>query len=212
MTARRKVVTALAILSPLCLVLALMLRPRTAREPVPAAGFSGSSSSGAGVAHEIASLQAALDRKPKHMPILLRMAELERSERRLTEAVAHLREAVKAEPGSVDANLELGRALFETGDTLGALSATKRVLEEDQNQVDALYNLGAIYANLGNDAWARTYFGRAVETGPSTESGRKAKAALLQLAAAPPLPIRSQPNASPDRPRLTLNDPAVQEK
>ena len=61
------------------------------------------------------------------------------------------------------------------------MEATRRVLEKDKNQVDALYNLGAIYGNLGNDASAREYFSRAAAAGPASESGQKAKAALAQL-------------------------------
>jgi tetratricopeptide (TPR) repeat protein len=95
--------------------------------------------------------------------------------------VGYLREAVTQNPKNAEANLELGRVLFETGDVGGAIRATEAVLEINPVHVDALYNLGAIYGNLSQDDRARTYWEKAVTIAPESESGRRAKENLSKL-------------------------------
>jgi tetratricopeptide (TPR) repeat protein len=92
-----------------------------------------------------------------------------------------LREAIKAEPDNRDARLELGRALFETGDIQGAIHETEALLQMDPANVDALYNLGAIYGNMAQDERAREYWQKAANTAPDSESGRRAKENLPKL-------------------------------
>jgi tetratricopeptide (TPR) repeat protein len=134
--------------------------------------------------HELKALEVELKKKPKHVPILLRMAQLSRELGRPREAVAQLRQVVEAEPKNTDAYLELGRALYETNDLQGAIDQTKHVLVLDPRQVDALYNLGAIYANLNRPDLARDYWGRAVAAARDSDSGRRAEEGLQKLGAA----------------------------
>ena len=131
--------------------------------------------------HETASLEAELRKNPGHSPILLRLADLAREDGKKTEAIKFLRQAVDADQNNAEARLELGRALFETGQTEAAIAETKKIIESQPRQVDALYNLGAIYGNMGQDALARQYFERAVAAAPDSESGRKSKDALARL-------------------------------
>jgi TolA-binding protein len=51
----------------------------------------------------------------------------------------------------------------------------------EPNHVDALYNLGALSANAGQNEKARQYWERAVESAPTSESGKKAAEGLRQL-------------------------------
>ena len=131
--------------------------------------------------HELKALALELEKKPGHAPILLRMAQLERDKGKLDDAASHLREAVKTEPSSQEAHLELGRLLYERNDVSGAISETEKVLTLNPKQVDALYNLGAIYANLGNVERARSYWSRAIAADPAADSSRKAKDGLGKL-------------------------------
>lgn len=132
--------------------------------------------------HESKALEAELKRKPDHVPILFRLAELSREMGKPAEAVPHLRRILAQEPNNVEARLELGRALYDTGDVEGSLQETNRILQQNPDQVDALYNLGAIYANLNKDQVARQYWTRAVSSDPNSDSGRRAKESLQQLA------------------------------
>jgi Flp pilus assembly protein TadD len=131
--------------------------------------------------HEIKALQGELEKNPDHVPILLRLAQVSRNSGKLNDSVRYLKDAVTQAPKSVEANLELGRALFETGDVGGSIQATERVLELDPAHVDALYNLGAIYGNLSQDDRARPYWEKAVSLAPNSESGRRAKENLVKL-------------------------------
>jgi len=131
--------------------------------------------------HELKELAVQLQKKPGHTPVLLRMAQLERDKGALDDAAGHLRDAIKGEPSSQEAHLELGRLLYERNDVGGAIAETEKVLTLNPKQVDALYNLGAIYANLGNAERARSYWSRAVAADPVAESSRKAQDGLKKL-------------------------------
>lgn len=131
--------------------------------------------------HEKAALQEELKRKPGHSPILLRLAELEKSAGHNKESIEYLRQAVKLDTKSVDASLELSRALYESGDVEGALAESKRLIGDQPNQVDALYNLGAIYANQNQLTLARQYWTQAAAAAPETESGKRAKDGLAKI-------------------------------
>jgi len=131
--------------------------------------------------HELKELAVQLQKKPGHTPVLLRMAQLEREKGALDDAAGHLREAIESEPSSQDAHLELGRILYEKKDVNGAIAETEKVLALNPKQVDALYNMGAIYANLGNPERARSYWGKAVAANAASDSGRKAKDGLTKL-------------------------------
>ena len=131
--------------------------------------------------HEKAALEEELKRKPDHPPILLRLAELARDANQPKVAAEYLKKAVAADPKNLDARLELSRTLYELNDVDGALAESTRLLADHPNQIDALYNLGAIYANLGKTDLARQYWTRAVSTDPASESGRKAADALTKI-------------------------------
>jgi hypothetical protein len=66
--------------------------------------------------------------------------------------------------------------------------------EADPQNVDALYNVGAIYGNQGNIAEAKAYFAKAVAADASSDSGEKSKAAIAQLDAPTPKPGAIDPN------------------
>lgn len=133
-------------------------------------------------AHERAALEEQLQKNPDHAPILFRLAEMEREAGRPSGATPYLRKILEHDPTNLDARLELGRALYDSGDIDGALKETQRLLADHPGQVDGLYNLGAIYANLSRADLARQYWSQAVAADPNSDSGKRAKDALVQLA------------------------------
>lgn len=132
-------------------------------------------------AHELKELAVQLRKKPGHLPVLMRMAQIEHDQGKLAEAAAHLREAVVSEPANADVHLELGRVLYEKGDRDEALKETEKALAINPKHVDALYNMGAIHANLGDTGRARSYWEKVIESAPESESGKKARDALVRL-------------------------------
>lgn len=162
----------------------LFLLKVASRTEAPAASKAAPVAAADNPEHELKELEVQLQKKPGHLPVLLRMAQLERDKGELDDAAGHLREAVRSEPSNPDAHLELGRLLYERNDVGGAIAETEKVLALNPKQVDALYNLGAIYANLGNVGRARSYWSQAVAADPAADSGRKAKDGLLKLGGA----------------------------
>jgi tetratricopeptide (TPR) repeat protein len=132
-------------------------------------------------AHELKELAVQLEKKPGHLPVLMRMAQLEHDQGKLAEAEAHLREALAGEPENADLHLELGRVLYEKGDRNEALKETERALAINPKHADALYNMGAIHANLGDTGRARSYWEKLIASAPESESGKKAREGLARL-------------------------------
>ena len=158
-------------------------------DPAQAAASQPASSESSGLDHppmtpidadadDPASLEAALEKNPGHAPVLMRMAELALEQGDAAKAVEHLREAVAAGPDDLNARLELGRALYESGDPEAAAAETEAILERNPNHVDALYNMGAIHANQKRPEQAMAYWTRAVSAAPGSPSGQSAQRGL----------------------------------
>jgi tetratricopeptide (TPR) repeat protein len=179
---KRKVMIAvipLAIGIGTLLVLNKMMSPSGTKSPAASTGTQ--STVPQNPAHERAALEEELKKKPGHPPILLRLAELEREAGRPAGAVPYLRQILDQDSKNEDARLELGRMLYDAGDIEGALKETKQLLADHPNQVDGLYNLGAIYANQNRLDLAREYWSKAVAAAPTSDSGGRARDSLAKL-------------------------------
>jgi len=163
---------------------ALVRRSLSSREGTPATRPTGATAlpqPAEDKRHEAGMLAAALKRKPHHVPVLLRLAQLSSESGNSVQAAAHLKEILQYEPDNADARLELGKALFESGDVRGAIEHTSKILERNPAHPDALYNLGAIYANIGNHTRARECWMRLISSNPQAESSVRASRMLTQL-------------------------------
>jgi tetratricopeptide (TPR) repeat protein len=96
-----------------------------------------------------------------------------------------LQEVINNEPDNADAHVELGRVLYEKGDRGGASVETEKALAINPKHVDALYNLGAIFANAGDIERARSYWRSAMTADPKSASGEQARQSLARLPEAP---------------------------
>ncbi len=149
-------------------------------KPAPAV-TAPSSNPNADRVHELKALEEDLQKKPEHPPILFRMAQLSTEMGKTADAISYLQRLLKVDAGNTEARLELGRLLYETNDVQGAMRETSKILESNPKQVDALYNLGAIYANSNQPAEARTFWNRAVASAPASDSGKRARDGLQKL-------------------------------
>lgn len=131
--------------------------------------------------HEAMALESQLQKKPNHVPILIRLAQIARENGKPAEAIPYLRKIIQLEPKNTEARLELGRSLYDTGDVTGAMEQTNKLLNEDPKNADALYNMGAIYANSSKPEVARDYWKRAVASDPASDSGKRAAESLQRL-------------------------------
>jgi tetratricopeptide (TPR) repeat protein len=139
------------------------------------------SSSMPGDQHEGKMLSMALEKKPGHAPVLLKLAEIESENGHLQEAAGHLRRILESDPGSTDASLELGKVLFDLGDIPGAIEHTEAILKSHPKHEDALYNMGAIYANIGNRKRTQMYWNRLAGLHPGSPIAEKAQLMLTRL-------------------------------
>jgi tetratricopeptide (TPR) repeat protein len=134
-------------------------------------------------AHQKAYFEAQLQKNPGNAPLLVRLAQVERSLSQNAEARRHLEQAISSNPNAMDARLELSLVCSQTGDVTEAVRQYQEVLRQDPHQVDALYNLGRIAANSGEFDAARQYWTAAAQYGPNRESGRLAAGNLAKLGA-----------------------------
>ena len=131
--------------------------------------------------HEEKMLTEALSKKPDHAPVLLRMAALAATQRQFEKAIGYLERALRSEPKNVEVRLEYGRILFESGRITEDIEQTQLILKDQPENADALYNLGAIYGNIGDREKAGKYWDQLISSKPESESGRRAKTLLAQL-------------------------------
>ena len=149
--------------------------------PVAAQGIQREPADKGENAHELKTLEAQLQQKPDHTPILFRQAQIYRETGKPAEAAKLLRQIVANEPNNSQARLELGRVLYELGDIQGAMVETSSILKDNPKHADALYNLGAIYGNLNNDTLASEYWNRTIASDPHSTSAELARQALARL-------------------------------
>ena len=155
-------------------------RPSTSDRPLAAHSRSVASPGGTDL-HEAKMLSAALQKRPDHVPVLLRLASLAFESGKPAEAERYLNEALKLEPDNVPARLDLGRIQFEAGRVPDAIRTTEEILKVQPDNADALYNLGAIYGNLGQRERAIEYWNRLLASSPGSESGRRARQMMSEL-------------------------------
>jgi Flp pilus assembly protein TadD len=158
----------------------LLVRPKPTGDP-----GNGRSAPAWNTTHEKIFLNEQLRRNPKHTPIVLRVAQIERQEGNLAGARRHLEEAVAADGAQVDLRLELGLVCSELGDVAAAEEQNREVLRLAPGQPDALYNLGAIAANRGDARQARQYWMSAVGSGRGSDAAAKSLEAIRRLRVAP---------------------------
>jgi tetratricopeptide (TPR) repeat protein len=126
------------------------------------------------------------------------------SQRRWTDAVTALRQALQLAPDNASTHLNLGTALFETGDATGALSEFREAVRLSPGLAKAHYGIAIVSEAEGHDPEALAAFADAVKNDPDSaetrlsygdalrRAGRDAEA-LPQYAAV----IKTNPSASP---------------
>jgi len=90
---------------------------------------------------------------------------------RTGEAIEHYQEALRINPGFVDAYDNLGLALANQGRTADAIALYSEVLRRKPNDADAHNNLGKILAEQGKTADAAAHFAEAVRLRPQFSEG-----------------------------------------
>jgi len=100
--------------------------------------------------------------------------------RQWTEAVTALRQALAQSPGNAFTHLNLGTALFETGDASGALDEFHTAIRLSPGLSKAHYGAGIVLEAAGRDGEAIAAFTKAVDGDPSSVEAHMSLADALR--------------------------------
>jgi tetratricopeptide (TPR) repeat protein len=102
------------------------------------------------------------------------------AKRQWREAVTYLRQAIEAAPDNAFTRLNLGTALFETGDAKGALEQFQAAVKLSPGLAKAHYGIGIVMEAAGRDTDAISSFSAAVHAEPSSVEARLSLADALR--------------------------------
>ena len=126
------------------------------------------------------------------------------SQRRWTDAVVALRQALQVAPDNAATHLNLGTALFETGDAAGALAEFREAVRLSPGLAKAHYGIAIVSEAADHDKEALDAFAEAVKNDPDSAEMRLSFGDALRRAGrdAESLPqyaavIKTNPSASP---------------
>lgn len=111
----------------------------------------------------------------------MQMKATDNAKRYFVEAATHLQAAAKASPKMWDAQYNWGLALFQSGDTDGALKVWKELLHQNPGYTRAIYNVGMVNWRNGKVAEARPYLCKFISVGGS-EFATEVKSLQAELA------------------------------
>jgi tetratricopeptide (TPR) repeat protein len=96
------------------------------------------------------------------------------------EAISALRQAIALSPDNAFTHLNLGTALFETGDAKGSLGEFQTAVRLSPSLSKANYGAGIVLEATGHDQEAIAAFSKAVDTDPSSVEARMSLADALR--------------------------------
>ena len=131
---------------------------------------------------DIETLKARLVQDPTNAVILLELARKYHDGHKVADAVPYYRDYLALEPSDEQTWLDLVNALAELEQWEDAESVTRQLLNINPHNVSALYNLGAIRANLGDYTEARRLWEQVRDDRSNTNVASQAQAALTRLA------------------------------
>ena len=163
--------------------------------PPAAGGSAGDSAGGAGagsermmaqVFQEISALKAAIEKDPKDVPALLRLANMYHDARKFEEAVQYYKRALEVRPKDVDARTDMGICLYEMGMADDAIAQFRTSLSYDPKHWQTWLNLGIVALSSKDDTRTATEaFGKVEELNPGFKDLPALKDALKKASAGP---------------------------
>ena len=172
--------------------------------PVPAAGNMGMGQSGAAagdsggggteggndqmmarVFEEITALKAAIEKDPKDVRAIMRLANMYHDSRKFDQAVDLYRKALEITPRDVDARTDMGICLYEMGMADEAVAQFRTSLQYGPKHWQTWLNLGIVSLSGRNDVETATEaFAKVEEINPGFKDLPMLKDALKKASAA----------------------------
>lgn len=143
-------------------------------------------------------LRRDVEAAPRDTALLFELARMEYDAHQLEPAVATFERLLAVAPDHRQAYLDLAQALVTLGRPEDASGAMERLLDRYPGDLAALYNLGAIAANQGDNDGARRHWTQ-VAAANDAEMARRASESLAELermaAPGPVTPATSVPGS-----------------
>jgi len=114
--------------------------------------------------------------------IAFEVARLLQDSHNSRDAVQYYARGLMSDPKNSSARIDYSLCLYEVGRGAEALRQCMLVLQSDSTHAEALFNLGAIYANEGNRDSAQAYWTKLAAKHPTHRLATKARENLRMLA------------------------------
>jgi TPR repeat protein len=152
----------------------------------PGAGTDGGSEQMmARVFEEITALKAAIEKDPKDVKALMRLANMYHDARKFDQAVDYYRKALAFTPEDVDARTDMGICMYEMGMADEAIAQFRTSLQHGPKHWQTWLNLGIVSLSGKNDVRTATEaFAKVEEINPGFKDLPMLKEALKKAGAA----------------------------
>ncbi|HET6274167.1 MAG TPA: tetratricopeptide repeat protein [Bacteroidota bacterium] len=172
-------------------VVAVMRKsPSLGAAPPSSKGFSSSTPSkenaSKSVVEQINHLKDVVKKDSTSASVNFELAQLLQDAHRPSEATEYYARGLALDPSNTTSRIDYSLCLYEVGRIPEAMDQNHRVLRKHPSNPEALYNLGALYANTGRNDSARVYWGKLLNKHAGHELATKARENLKQLPAASP--------------------------
>ncbi|HCV42947.1 MAG TPA: hypothetical protein DGH68_05650 [Bacteroidetes bacterium] len=133
------------------------------------------------VQERIDHLKKVVAKKPSDARSSIELARTLQDGHDLQGALKYYESGLKADPRNLEARVDYSLCLYQAGREQEAFAQNALVLRQDASNVQALYNLGAIYANRGMNDSAAYYWRSLISAHPHNDLAQKATQNLRQL-------------------------------
>jgi cytochrome c-type biogenesis protein CcmH/NrfG len=134
------------------------------------------------VQERINHLKEVVAKKPSDARSSIELARTLQDGHDLQGALKYYALGLNADPRNLEARVDYSLCLYQAGKEQEAFAQNALVLRQDASNVQALYNLGAIYANRGMNDSAAYYWRSLISAHPHDDLAQKATQNLKQLA------------------------------
>lgn len=133
------------------------------------------------VKHKLEMLKKVVDENPNDTLKIREYADFLTAAHRQMDAIEYYEKILKVNPKRTDIYFSLSFIYFNNQNFTKAEELTNRILSFDKKNVQAVYNLGAISASLGNKEKAKKIWENLLSEYPNSEVTELTKTSLSQL-------------------------------
>ena len=131
--------------------------------------------------HELNSLKKEAEQNPNDTVTLRKYADLLVASHKPQESIELYERILKKNPKRIDILFSLAFVYYNSGNFKNAEDETNKILHYDNQNIQALYNLGAIEASKGNNEDAKRIWSKLLNDFPNSELANMTRESLNKL-------------------------------